>query len=1025
MMKFYLLTRHVLIIGLLLTGITGWAQQAKVTGRVTSLDDGTGLPGVSILEKGTSNGTVTDAGGNYSINVSSGDATLIFSFVGYASQEAIVARRSTIDVVLVPDVTALSEIVVVGYGVKEKKDVTGVVAAVDAKNFNRGAIVSPDQLIAGKVAGVQITANGGEPGGGASVRIRGGTSITASNEPLYVIDGVPIDNSLSNGGRNPLNFINPGDIETFTVLKDASAAAIYGSRAANGVIIITTKKGKAGELSVTYDGWYSVGKIAQKLDVFNASQFREIMAAKAPDRLSLLSPEDDNINTNWQDQVYRKAVGQNNTVTVSGGNETATFRFSLGDLRQQGILKKSETKRTSFSMGLGTNFFNKSLKIDVNLKGSQTNDIFPGGGPVGNAASMAPTQPVYDPASIYGGYWEWENNLGTKNPVAELNLVNDQARTNRSIGNIQIDYALPVIKGLRANLNLGYDISDGNRKRFTPTYTRSQVTFQDVDEDGALDTLMRGEIWREEIHRMNKLLEFYGNYAKDLPSIDAKFDVTAGYSYQDFSAEYPSITADTLTTNNFSFNNLAVAKNYRATNSIEESRLISFFGRVNFTFRDRYILTASIRRDGSSRFGPLNRWGTFPAAAFAWRVYDEAFMEGLHTVFSDMKLRVGFGINGNQEIGNYKYLPTYEQSDLEAQYQFGDSFYYTIRPNGYDESIKWEETQSLNIGLDYGVLGGRINGSLEFYQKNTSDLLFEVTVAAGSNLTNIILSNIGKVRNRGIELSVDALAVSTPDLRWNIGFNISANKNKILALDGSDDPTFQGYQTGGISGGVGNNIQILKVGQPVNAFWVYRHKMGTDGKPLADGFDYNEDGVANDLDIYEDLNGDDKVDDKDRAPYKQSAPTLIMGLTSTVNYKNFDLSFTLRSNVGNYVYNNVAAAMGYYNRVTSAEQVPTNMVTSVIESNFTKAQPFSNYYVENASFVRMDNLSVGFTPSKLPSNLKVRVYGTVQNLFVLTKYSGLDPEIGKVANAETPTIGIDNNLYPRARTFIIGLSIGL
>lgn len=997
--------------------------QEIVRGKVTDATEGTPLPGVNILEKGTTNGSLTDNNGEFSIQVNNA-AVLVFSFVGFVSQEITVSGQTFLDIKLQSDATELEEIVVVGYGQQEKKDVTGVVSAVGSKDFNKGAIVSPDQLIAGKIAGVQITPNGGEPGAASTIRIRGGTSINASNEPLYVIDGVPIDNSTSNGVRNPLNFLNPADIETFTVLKDASAAAIYGSRAANGVIIITTKKGKAGAMSVTYDGWFSVGELSKRLDVFNATQFREIMAAKAPDRLDDIYPEEANVDTDWQNLIYRQALGQSNTITLAGGSDNSTFRFSVNDLKQEGILKKSETRRTSFALGVNSNFLDNSLKVDLNVKGSQTNDIFPGGGAVGNAVSMAPTQPAYEAASIYGGYWEWDNNLGTKNPIAELELIDERATTNRSLGNIQLDYSIPFIKGLSANLNLGYDISNGVRKKFTPTYTRSQVSFQDEDNDGILDTLYRGEIWTEHINRVNKLMEFYGKYEMDLSSIDSRLDVTAGYSYQDFSSEYPSVTADTLNSNNFGFNNLAVANNFRASNSIEENRLISFFGRINFSFRDKYIITASLRRDGSSRFGPLSRWGTFPSAAFAWRIYDESFMEGLHSVFSDLKFRVGYGITGNQEIGNYRYLPTFTPSDLEAQYQLGNNFYNTIRPDGYDPSIKWEETSSLNIGLDYGILNGRINGSLEFYQKTTNDLLFEVSVPAGSNLTNIVLSNIGKLKNTGVELVVDAVAIDNTNLQWNVGFNVSTNRNEILALDGNDDPGFQGYPVGGIAGGVGNNIQILKVGYPVNAFWVYRHKLDEAGNPLTDTEDYNEDGEINDLDIYEDINGDGQVNDQDRAPYRQGSPKVLLGFSSSLNYRGFDLSFTMRANFGHYVYNNTASNSGYYNRVTT-EQVPQNMVRSVLESNFQKTQLFSDYYVQNASFVRMDNLTLGFTPRKLANKLNLRIYGTVQNLFVITEYDGIDPEVIKMENAKPTTIGIDNNIYPRARTFILGLSVGL
>jgi len=1018
MMKLYRFLKLVFVIVCCVASVQALAQGVQITGKVTSGDDGTALPGVSIVEKGTTNGTVSDADGNYSVTVKS-DAVLVFSFVGYAAQEIAVGGQTVLNVSLASDITALSEVVVVGYGTREKKDVTGVITAVDSENFNRGAIVAPDQLINGKVAGVQITSNGGEPGGASTIRIRGGTSLNASNEPLYVIDGVPIDNVMSNASRNPLNFINPNDIETFTVMKDASAAAIYGARAANGVIIITTKKGKKGASTVTYDGWYSMGNISNQLDVFNADQFREIMAAKAPDRLDDIST-DESINTDWQDQVYRTAIGKSHSLTFNGGTDKTGFRVSISDLSQEGVVKKSETQRTNFGFNLNSKFLDDNLKIDVNVKGSQTKDIFPGGGAVGNSLAFAPTQPVKDPTSIYGGYWEWANNLGTKNPVAELNLIDDQAKMNRSVGNMLLTYDLPWVKGLQANANFGYDMANGARRKFTPTYARTQVAFQDTDNDEQLDTLYRGEIWREEVIRMNKLMELYGSYTRDIESINGRFDITAGYSYQDFTNEYPGSTSDTLTTNNFGYYNPGIAKHFNVYNSVQENRLISFFGRANISVKDKYILNLSIRRDGSSRFG--TPWGTFPAAAFAWRIYDETFMQGLQNVFSDLKIRVGYGINGSQEIANYLYLPTFTQSDREAQYQFGNSFYGSIRPNGYDSKIKWEETAQLNIGIDFGLLKGRLTGSLEFYDKKTSDLLFEVGVPAGTNLTNKVLSNIGEMSNKGIELSLDAVAISTADLTWNIGFNISANKNEILALDGSDDPGFRGYPVGGISGGVGNNIQILKVGQPANAFWVYRHKT-VNGKPIPDGIDVNEDGKADDLDMYVDIDENGKIDDNDRQPYKQAAPKVIAGLSSSLFYKNFDLTFTLRANFGNYNYNNVASSTAYYNRVTSAEQVPQNMLTSVAETNFTKAQYFSNYYVQDASFVRMDNLTLGYT--KRLGSANFRIYSTVQNLFVLTDYSGLDPEVANTPQVGAITRGIDNNIYPRSRTFIFGVSVGL
>lgn len=1008
-MKLYQATQKVLVIVLLFACVQVQAQSVKITGKVISTDDGTSLPGVSIVEKGSTNGTVTDADGRYSLNVGE-NATLVFSFVGFTTQEISVAGRSVIDVSLNGDVTALTEVVVVGYGQQEKKDVTGVVAAVDNKAFNRGAIVSPDQLITGKIAGVQISPASGEPGVGSSIRIRGGTSITASNEPLYVIDGVPVASDGTVAGRNPLNFINPNDIETFTVLKDASAAAIYGSRAANGVIIITTKKGKSGAPSLTYDGFYSVGTVAKRYDVFNADQFRSVVTAKAPGNLQFLG----NNNTDWQDEIFSKAIGSSHTLSLSGGTDKLNYRASVGHQEQDGIINTSYTKRTNFSLNLGQNFLNDDLTVNISVKGAQTEDRY-APGVIGMALAYDPTQPVYDAQSPFGGYNEWYDVKdgkripvfqATSNPVAELNLTNDVGRVFRSLGNIQADYKLRAIPGLRFNVNLGYDVTRGQRKTFRPSYLKSEVS---------PDT---GKITIQNPYKYAKLFEGYVNYKKDLTSINSKIDVTAGYSWQEFYSELQGFDATRLTTNIYGADNPSVAKqtipfNPFPQNKLEPygtNRLISFFGRVNYSYKDKYLFTANIRRDGSTRFGPLKRWGLFPSAAFAWRIIDETFLETLQNTFSDLKLRVGYGITGNQDgIKNYTYLPSYTTSNQTAQYQFGNSYVSTIRPSGYDDKLQWEQTASLNIGLDFGVLNGRLTGSIDAYQKNTSKLLFTRAVPPGANLTNQIVTNIGKVKNQGIELTLNAVAIDKGDLTWNVAFNVAYNKNKIVALDGSDDPKFKGYTTGDISGGVGNKIQILKVGQPVNAFYAYKQKYDENGNPVTDN-----NGNATLADMYEDVNGDGKVDSDDLRPFKKPSPSMLYGLTSQLNYKGFDLTFTLRASTGNYVYNNVASNSSFKRAADPFR--PVNMITDVLKTNFFNPQYFSDYYIEDASFLRMDNITLGYSFKQLPSTMRVRVYGTVQNPFVITKYSGLDPEAS--------VSGIDNNLYPRARTYVFGVSLG-
>lgn len=1000
MTKFYLYVSRYLTVLFILVASLAMAQNRTVTGKVTSADDGSAIPGVNVQEKGTSNGAVTDANGAFSISVGS-NAVLVFSFVGLASQEMIVGNQSTIEVVMQSDVTSLSEIVVIGYGTAEKKDVTGVVTAVNEVNFNRGAIVSPDQLISGKIAGVQITQNSGEPGGGSTIRIRGGTSISAGNEPLYVIDGVPIDGVGYPGGRNPLNFLNPSDIETFTVLKDASAAAIYGSRAANGVIIITTKRGKPGATQVTYDGYFTMASVAKKLEVFNADQYRNVTSAFGS--AEVINSLDPNASTDWQEAILQTGTGQSHNIGLTGGTENSGYRLSIGRLEIDGIIKSSWTQRTSLTFGLDQKLLNDDLTISANIKAGHTKDRYNGGG-IGGANNMAPTQPIYDDASPFGGYWEWTAPLGTKNPVAEIELTDSRGTAYRANGNIQFDYKFSsLVPGLRANLNLGTDIISSQRKFFQPSYLRSQFTGGNL-----------GEIQLETIRRTTPLLEFYLNYMRDISAIDAKFQITAGYSYQDFLSDQSGFTGRELTSDNFGYNDPSVASVTAPWANPQESRLISFFSRVNFSVKDKYLLTASIRRDGSSRFGPANRWGIFPAVAFGWRINEEEFFAGLNDVVSNMKLRVSYGVNGNQEFGNYLFLSTYGLSNTFAQYQLGDTFYRTLRPSGVDPSIKWEQTKSLNIGLDFGLLNDRFTGELEFYNKDTEDLLFVVNVPAGTNVTNRVLTNIGSVRNRGVELTLNSVVMDKGGFRWNVGFNIARNKNEIISLDGSDDPNFKGYEAGGISGGVGNNIQVLKVGESINTFRVYQHKL-VNGKPLVDGVDHNEDGLINDADIYEDLNGDGIVNDEDRRPGKNANPKFLLGLTSNMSYKGFDVSFTLRGSLGNYAYNNVASSNAFLGKIQGFTISPENMPVSVLDTKFQDPQFFSDYYVENASFLRMDNITLGYSFTQI-NKLKMRVYATAQNLFVLTNYSGIDPEVLN---------GIDNNAYPRARTFVFGVNIGL
>lgn len=993
----------------------GQAQDRSVSGKVTDNSDGSGIPGVNVLEKGTTNGAITDIDGNYKMAIGDG-TTLVFSFVGYETQEVTVGNRTVLDIGLGTDITQLAEVVVVGYGQQDRGDVTGVIESVSSDSFNKGAIVSPDALIAGKIAGVQIISNSGEPGGQSTVRIRGVNSLNASSSPLYVIDGVPIDSDPHNPGgfekgRNALNFINPNDIESFTVLKDASASAIYGSRAANGVIIITTKRGEVGATKFSYDGWTSVGNAVGKIDMLNGNQYREIAAIQAPNKAELLL----NANTDWQAKVLQQAVGQNHGLTLSGGASNTTYRFSLGYLKQEGTLRGTETERTSFGLNLNQSLLDNDLKVDVNIKGSATSDDYTAkGGVLGTAVTYAPTQPVLDVNNQrFGGYWEWPQNFGlavATNPLSTLEQELREGQTYRSLGNIKMDYNLPL-EGLTATVNLGYDVTRGERKKFTPLTLRSQATDS-------------GEVRRENITRVNKLLDAYITYKRRLEGINSDLVVLGGYEWQDFRNEFPSSRSFTLSTDIFGVNNPIPGTQFELNNSIQENRLISFFGRVNFNLTGKYLFTFNLRRDGSSRFGPENQWAVFPSAAFGWRILDEDFLSA-GDVVSDLKLRVGWGVTGNQGIGNNLFLSTYRVGDQFSQYQFGGDFITTIRPGGADPKIQWEETTQLNVGIEYGLFNNRLTGSLEYYQKTTDNLIFNVQVPSGTNLTNFITTNIGELENKGIELSLNAILIDKADFKWDVSFNVAKNTNKITSLESPDDESFEGFETAGIRGGTGNRIQILTEGESALTYYVFKQKYGEDGSPLVDNVDHNEDGNIDLSDMYEDTDGDGDVDDLDRRNYKSPFPDYVFGLTSQVYIKDFDLSFTLRSNVGNYVYNNFASAEGNYSKVIT-DIVPGNLHASVLETNFTEPQLFSDHYIENASFLRMDNITLGYTPKVFSNKFNARIYATVQNPFVITGYSGVDPEIGDSGNENSltaGTFGVDNEVYPRSRTFIFGLSV--
>ncbi|VAW30197.1 Outer membrane TonB-dependent transporter, utilization system for glycans and polysaccharides (PUL), SusC family [hydrothermal vent metagenome] len=1004
--KFFTSTAMLML--LFIWGIsTAMAQSGTVQGTIVDATNGSPLPGATVQVKGTTSGTVTGLDGKYSISVS-GSATLVFSYVGYQSQEISVKPNTTVNVKLKPSASNLNELVVIGYGTVKKKDATGSVTAIASKSFNKGAITSPADLLAGKVAGVQITNTGGAPGSGSVIRIRGGSSLSASNDPLIVVDGVPLANSGIAGMRSPLNTINPEDIATFTVLKDASATAIYGSRASNGVIIITTKKGRIGQpMRIDYSGKFSFYTSPRKESVFGASAFRSLIEDRYKgqnDVLKLLG----NSSTDWQNQIFKNSFGTDHYVSLTGAYKTLPYRISVGYTNQDGILKTGNLKRTTLGAFLTPSFFNDHLKVTLNIQGTFVKNKFADQGAIGAATQFNPTNPIKSDSTYtvyynkpdgtpdststnYGGYYTGTQAngtpvaLGPTNPVALLNLTDNHSNVSSLLGNLKLDYKFHFLPELSAHLNLAYNHSKSKGALIVPEY--ASWTYDPVNGGGTYNAYTQ--------QKKNDLLDFYLNYNKDVKSIQSTFNVMAGYSWQHFYRK------DYSENGNYSH-----TWNMDTINHPTEYYLVSFFGRFNYTFKDRYLLTFTLRDDGTSRFASNNRWGLFPSAAFAWRINEEPWLKD-SKVISQLKLRLGYGITGQQNInqGNYPYLPRYTLSQNNAEYQLGNVFYRTLRPEGYNPKIKWEETTTYNLGLDYGFLQNRIYGSLDYYYRKTKDLLNFIPVPAGSNLTNYLLTNIGDLENRGFEFSISGVIISKKDLRWSLSFNASTNTNKITKLTASSNPNYLGVETGGISGGVGNNIQIHSVGYAAYSFYVYQQVYGKDGKPIEG--------------LYVDRNGDGQITNADRYHYEDPAPKFFFGISSNLHYKNWDFSFAGRANFGNYVYNNVSSNIGVYRFLYHPEgPYLGNISTDVTKAGFYNPQYLSDYYIQNASFFRMDNITLSYLfenlnkSDKSPVNLGLSF--TVNNAFVITKYTGLDPEVSN---------GIDNNIYPRPRVFVFGINL--
>ena len=967
-----------LLLGLFLS--VGAFAQIDVKGHVK---DATGEPiiGATVRVDGTQTATITDFDGNFVLKANQG-ADITISYVGY--QTATVKAASNLTVTLQDDQTILQDVVVIGYGTVRKSDATGSVMSVEADQLNKGLATSPADLLQGKTPGVQITTNSGAPGAGSKIRIRGGSSLSASNDPLIVIDGLPISSTDISGG-DVLNTINPNDIESFSILKDASATAIYGSRASNGVILITTKKGKAGakpRINVDMSGTFKT--VAKKVDVLGADAFREFFMANFGDKEAAVAALG-NASTKWQDEIYKNAFAEEINASVTGGyvaNEGAfkmPYRVSAGFLNNDGNLKTSGMNRTSLGFNLTPTMLDDRLTINLNAKGVFTHNSFADEGAIGSAVQYNPLQPVYN---SNGEYFRWESNgapntMSTLNPVAQLNQQNKDSYVRRFVGNAQFDYKFKFLDGLRANLNLGLDYSTTSGWNVSDQY--SEISYHNKVENGT------GAWEKYTQKRRDQTLEFYLAYAKELKEISSRFDILAGYSWQHFYNEKTNMKVANDGTNAA----YPVSEPYFKT----ESYLVSFYGRLNYSLLDRYLFTFTLRDDGTSRF-QNNKWGLFPSAALAWRISEEPFLRDTDWL-SNLKLRLGYGITGQQNInqGDYPSIPTYHTNQNGSLYMFGNTVITPITPKGYAAQIKWEETTTYNIGLDFGFARNRINGSIDVYQRKTKDLLNKVPVAAGTNLTNYLLMNVGDLENKGIEGAINVVPIEKKDLRWEIGFNIAYNKNKITRLTASDDPSYPGVETGGISGGVGNNVQIHKVGNPVSSFYVFQQVYDEDGKPLEG--------------VYVDRNHDGQITDDDRYVYYKPDADVNLGLNTELSYKKWTLSASLRSSLGNYVYNNVAS-----DAEMKADMWTNNFIRNLVAtapfSNFNQAQYKSDYYVQNASFLKLDKVTLAYNIADW-----IRINFTCQNIFTITNYKGVDPE---VAN------GIDNNMYPRSRNFILGAS---
>lgn len=977
--------RGILLAALLLMGcLQLLAQTRTVKGEVTDAQNGEALIGATVTVEGEKGGTVTDFDGNFSLQVSSSAKKIKVSYIGYIDK--ILAISENMKVKLESDSKALADVVVIGYGTARKSDLTGSVATVKAKDFNKGLVSSPEQLINGKVSGVQIMSNSGSASAGSTIRVRGGASLNASNDPLIVLDGVPLEQGgISGNSSNFLSMINPSDIESMTVLKDASSTAIYGSRASNGVIIITTKKGQQGGLKVNFNTTNSMQTRAQMVDMLSRNEFVNVINQFGTDnQKSLLG----NANTDWNDEVYRTAFGTDNNLSLSGSiGKYLPFRVSAGYYNQSGLVRKDNVERWTGNVVLTPSFFQDHLKLTINAKGTLNNNSFNNGGAVWAAATFNPTIPVYSGNNSYGGYNEaldadgYPVNAGVRNPRGLVDLYDSKSKVSRFIGSMDVDYKVHFLPDLKLHATIGADYAKGDGTIYVPGYAAQSFN---KDESLSGSDYKYGPQKNE-----NRLLTLYANYAKYFENIKSNVDLTAGYDYQYWKSTTPlyytkSAAGTTLST--------VKASDYRHV-------MLSYYGRVNYSFDGKYLLTATVRRDASSRFSKDTRWGTFPSVALGWTLTEEPWLKD-NKVVSNLKLRASYGVTGQQEgIGNYNYLPVYTSSVTGAEALINGQYITTYRPEAYVSDLKWETTTSWNFGLDFGFLNGRIGGAIDFYTRKTKDLLASVPTAAGTNFSKTILTNVGNVDSKGIEVSLNATPVQTKDWEWNLSYNFTWQnmkvKNLSLTQGGSQTnvkvgPSIDAYQ-----------FQVLSEGYEPYMFYVYHQLYDSEtGKPIEGA--------------YADLNGDGEINEADLYRYHSPAPKYIMGLSTSLRYKQLTLGMSFRANIDNYVYNGMGMSTGAWETVSYNNSQLNNLNASFLKTGFKTRQYLSDYYVENASFLKLDNLSLSYNVGKINKWASLTVSAMVQNVFTITGYSGTDPEVPN---------GMDNSFYPRPRTYSVSLGL--